>query len=288
MRSPGDSVYRIASALEFPHAIHSLDVPVSTNGMEAPDGMKMTICGQHQNSNQFFTIIKTDPPSAQTCKISVSAGEGGTVSGGGTYEEGRSATVRATANKGYTFVSWTENGQVVSTSAAYTFPVTNDRNLTAVFAKQDVTHTIRVSANPSAGGTVSGGGTYKEGDPATIRATPNSGYRFVEWRLNGRRVSGSASYTFTVSEDQTYTAVFEKLAETTGHGTVTVEALFTPYSPAGETVTVRVAPDAGYRASSVRATGPNGQSVPVSGSGNTYTFAMPAFDVNVEVYYVQT
>ena len=36
-------------------------------------------------------------------------------------------TLTATANEGYTFVNWTENDEVVSTDATYTFTVTCDR-----------------------------------------------------------------------------------------------------------------------------------------------------------------
>lgn len=54
--SPGDSTYRIASALSFPSQIWSLDIPVKTAGELATDGMKTTIWEQHENSNQQFSI----------------------------------------------------------------------------------------------------------------------------------------------------------------------------------------------------------------------------------------
>lgn len=41
--------------------------------------------------------------------------DGGMVTGEGSYEQGQSCTVTATANLGYTFTNWTENGSVVST-----------------------------------------------------------------------------------------------------------------------------------------------------------------------------
>ena len=59
--------------------------------------------------------------------------EVGTVNGGGTYEEGTTCTLTATANAGYIFMNWTENGEVVSTEAAYSFTVTGDRDLVANF-----------------------------------------------------------------------------------------------------------------------------------------------------------
>lgn len=62
-------------------------------------------------------------------------GEGGTVTGGGSYEIGANVTVVATANNGYRFKAWVKNGtsQVVSTSASYTFTVNEQTDLVATF-----------------------------------------------------------------------------------------------------------------------------------------------------------
>ena len=59
--------------------------------------------------------------------------EGGVVSGGGTYQAGAECTLTATVNEGYTFTNWTENDEVVSTNATYTFTVNADRTLVANF-----------------------------------------------------------------------------------------------------------------------------------------------------------
>jgi PKD repeat protein len=59
--------------------------------------------------------------------------QGGTVTGGGIYDHGTQVTVRATANTGYTFVNWTEGGQVVSANQEYTFNAESDRTLVANF-----------------------------------------------------------------------------------------------------------------------------------------------------------
>jgi Divergent InlB B-repeat domain/Viral BACON domain len=57
---------------------------------------------------------------------------------------------------------------------------------------------ITVEASPKADGTVSGGGTFAEGSSQTVTATPNTGHTFVHWTENGKVVSTSASYTFTL------------------------------------------------------------------------------------------
>ena len=58
---------------------------------------------------------------------------GGTVSGSGSYAVGATCTMTATANAGYYFLNWTEDGIVVSYDATYTFTVDGDRNLVANF-----------------------------------------------------------------------------------------------------------------------------------------------------------
>ena len=58
----------------------------------------------------------------------------GTVNGGGQYNYNQSCTVTATPADGYMFTSWTQDGNIVSTDAEYTFNVTSNVNLVANFA----------------------------------------------------------------------------------------------------------------------------------------------------------
>ena len=59
---------------------------------------------------------------------------GGTVIGYGEYNYGTMITLTAVANEGYTFVNWTENGEIVSTEPVYSFTVTENRSLVANFS----------------------------------------------------------------------------------------------------------------------------------------------------------
>jgi uncharacterized repeat protein (TIGR02543 family) len=65
---------------------------------------------------------------------SVSPSNGGTVTGGGTFQSGASVTLNATPNTGYTFDGWYEGSTRVSTNSIYTFSATADRALEARFA----------------------------------------------------------------------------------------------------------------------------------------------------------
>jgi hypothetical protein len=145
-------------------------------------------------------------PNSYTVTVAANPSNAGTVTGGGTYNQGQSCTVSATANTGYTFTNWTENGNVVSSNATYTFNVEGNRNLVANFTEN--TYTITVSANPSNGGTATGGGTFTYGQSCTVTATANTGYSFVNWTENGEVVTTNASYTFIVTGNRTLVANF--------------------------------------------------------------------------------
>ncbi|MCF0200367.1 MAG: redoxin domain-containing protein [Bacteroidales bacterium] len=160
----------------------------------APYGIQQHDCG---GGTTQYTISTSSNPSA-----------GGSTSGGGSYDEGASCTVHATANSGYTFTNWTENGAQVSTNANYTFTVTGNRTLVANFTQQPSSYTITTSSNPSNGGTTTGGGTYPSGASCTVTATANPGYVFQKWMQGSTQVSTNPSYTFTVTGNRNLVAYF--------------------------------------------------------------------------------
>ena len=132
----------------------------------------------------------------------------GSVSGEGAYQLGETCTLTATpSSDDYVFVNWTEDGEVVSTNAQYSFTVTGNRNLVANFLQFRVN--IIVSANPEEGGTVTGAGSYLLGQTCTLTATPNENYAFVNWMENGEEISTDLSYSFTVTGNRTVVARFK-------------------------------------------------------------------------------
>lgn len=100
-------------------------------------------------------------------------------------------------------------GVVVSTDPAYTFTVTGDRTLTAVFEPIPV-YTITAAIDPEGSGTVTGAGRYQEGETVTLTAEPADGYEFTGWQEGGQTVSESETYTFTVEADRVLVAAFEE------------------------------------------------------------------------------
>ena len=88
--------------------------------------------------------------------------------------------------------------------------VTADTTFTAQWTKDTVNYTVSVSADPEAGGTVSGSGEYSEGTQVTVTATPATGYHFVNWTENGTEVSTGATFTFNATVDRNLIAIFAK------------------------------------------------------------------------------
>jgi hypothetical protein len=141
---------------------------------------------------------------------------GGTVTGTGIYNYGETATLTATANIGYNFVNWTSNSTEVSKDSVYSFTATSDTTLVANFELQ--TFNVSATANPTEGGTVTGEGTYNYGETATLTATANTGYNFVNWTSNDVEVSTDTSISFTVTKDTTLVANFEEKTSITEFG----------------------------------------------------------------------
>ncbi len=79
-------------------------------------------------------LVQTIIPTSYSISTFASPIEGGVVTGSGEYVPNGTCTVTAIPYEGYSFVSWVEKGEVVSTDAAYTFEVTKNRNLTAHFS----------------------------------------------------------------------------------------------------------------------------------------------------------
>ena len=79
------------------------------------------------------TCLVTILPNMYTIDVAPDPAHGGDVSGGGDYEDGASVTITASPKAGFRFLEWIENGSQVNTDASYTFTVSSNRKLTAVF-----------------------------------------------------------------------------------------------------------------------------------------------------------
>ena len=155
---------------------------------------------------------------ADTYTVMLNA-NGGTINSGDvtSYTYGVGAVLPTADNMaytGYTFNGWYEDSSFSgSPVTAISATDTGDKTFYAKWVPVKPgaqSYTVLVSANPEAGGTVSGGGTYTENTYVTVTAAAKEGYRFAKWTEDGSAVSDSADYAFTVTADRTLTAVFEK------------------------------------------------------------------------------
>ena len=131
----------------------------------------------------------------------------GTITGNGNYFEGENIQLIASPATGYTFTNWTEDGTEVSTNSNYSFTVTENRTLVANFVLQ--TFDISASVSPANSGTITGTRTFDYGETANLTATAETGYDFVNWTENGTEVSTNPNYSFTVTENRAFVAVFQ-------------------------------------------------------------------------------
>jgi len=181
---------------------------------------------------------------------------GGTASGAGHYTAGTTVSISAAPSPGYQFVNWTRNTVVISTQANYTYTMPS-QNVTLVANFELIppqTYSLALNRNPSSGGAVSGAGQYTLGTSVPISATPNSGYRFLNWTRNGTVISDLANYSFPMpSENVTLVANFEMIPPATH--ILTLNRIPTAGGavdgggayPAGALVSISAAPSSGYQ-----------------------------------------
>lgn len=101
----------------------------------APAGVHCGSLEAYQNATGWnaFTNLQELDPCLWMITADVDMAYGATISGtgAGTYQQGQTCTLIATTHEGYVFKNWTEDGEVVSTDATYSFTVTSDRNIVA-------------------------------------------------------------------------------------------------------------------------------------------------------------
>ncbi len=117
---------------------------------------------------------------------------GGTTMTEGTYW---SSTEQSASN------AWTPMFAMSSTNKTSNCRVRAIRSLTD-------TKTILANVNIEGGGSVTGVGWYDHGQTCTLKAQANETYAFLNWTCGGSVVSTNMEFSFTVLENQTYTANF--------------------------------------------------------------------------------
>ena len=173
---------------------------------------------------------------------------------------GTKVTVIATPDENCEFKGWYvgNSDTPVSTEATYTFSANGDVALIAKFNEIKKIISVATSGNGSVVIKNKAGSSaeFVFGTTVSIVATPDEGYDFVGWFVNGSNtpVSTDATYTFTVSEDVTFIGKFVQAKKTVsvianGNGRVTITNNGSEFAElaAGTSVAVSAIPDENYK-----------------------------------------
>lgn len=179
---------------------------------------------QTRGATMFADENEIVPVEDGKARVFVTATNGGSVAGAGTFDLDSQVTVTATADEGYDFVGWKRNGSdtILSTSPSYTFNLTGTTDLVAVFRAQGSASEYTITLNKAVtwgsanSVSVSGGGTITAGEQCTISTeSTDQDLSFKGWFLNneGTAISMERSYTFTPNADMNLTARWEGIDE---------------------------------------------------------------------------
>lgn len=183
-----------ATVMISPSSGHKIEATGGTNLADATPINGSPFTGSQNIADRIgsFTFFQSTtsaytppaPPAVRRYRIELAAEptEGGAVSGEGRYKRNTEVTVNAAPNSGYRFVHWTENGEIMSTEANYTFSVKKNRMLVAVFAKDIVPTLEKETDDPSHSWTIS---FNKELDPADVTSE-----NFYIQDANGKLLQG--------------------------------------------------------------------------------------------------
>ena len=192
------------------------------------------------SSHDTFTAYFAEA-SQYTVEVTSNFPAMGTVTGSGTYYEGTSVTLTATAEEGYHFVQWDDE----NTDNPRTVTVNDDTIMEAQFAADIVipTHTLSLAVNYAVMGSASGEGTFEEDSSVEISATAEEGYVFVRWQ------DGNTTNPRTITmphNDVEYTASFgytvTGVSDDNETGTVSGSGNFVP----GDNAILTASPANGY------------------------------------------
>jgi hypothetical protein len=214
-----------------------VDVTVVENGT----GISSTLAAAVQVLEVFSVT-----PSVTNCgqaSITLSQTGSGFSLGSNNYLDGETVTADLVSPCGPDpqFAGWSVNGGALQGSAqptGFTFTVTGDTTLEAVF--EDVVTTVTIDTNVvgSADATVTlnpAGPTFTVGD-AIEATTANAevGNAFVEWQFNGVSLGNANPLNFVAAQDGTLTAVYEGLntVTTVVQGSTNASISLNPLQPA--------------------------------------------------------
>ena len=158
------------------------------------------------SSDETSTPVTPQPAPIVKYTITLSAGEGGTVSTtGGEYEAGQTVSVTATPQGEYLFKDWSDG----NTNATRTITVSSNSTLTANFEKKKYPLTVNIEGEGEVLEEIVNTGRttdYDSGTTVKLTALPAEGWEFAGW--TGAVESNELSIDLTISEVKSIIANF--------------------------------------------------------------------------------
>lgn len=145
-----------------------------------------------------LVVLPSEPTPVYTLTVEANNDDWGTVSGGGEYPLGDTATIEAFPNMGCEFLYWSDS----ITDNPRDIIVMQDSTFIAHFRQID--YFIETLVSPEGTGMVTGGGNYHYGDTITLEAIANPGFAFDSWDDGNT----SNPRTVVVTQDSTFIASF--------------------------------------------------------------------------------
>ena len=196
--------------------IHVAESIIMQNGtVTTCSGIFYDSGGPNSNYGNNLTYTMTFYPGTEGAMVSVSFSQFNTESNYDYLYIYDGTSTSATLIGQYSGTNGPGTVIATNTEGALTFRFTSDSSVNATgwvamfscfYTDQPVN--ITVSANPSNGGIVSGGGEFAFGETCTVIATPENGYTFTGWTENGELVSNDLEYSFTAINDRELVANF--------------------------------------------------------------------------------
>ncbi|MCK5458049.1 MAG: hypothetical protein KAI45_13055, partial [Melioribacteraceae bacterium] len=161
---------------------------IESNGEFAVYGEKQLQIANFDNGSGYITVndIKYELPYDQL------------------LEQGKDYKLQAFADSSSTFSSW--SGDVSTTQNPFLITLENDTDIEVSFILKQFKITTEISHENS--GSVEGSGNYNYGETATLSASPNSDWNFINWTEDSEEISKENTYSFEVTTNRTLTANF--------------------------------------------------------------------------------
>ncbi len=184
---------------------------------------------------------------------------------------GESLTIAVSVGGSHNTYQWYKNGVAISGATDSSYTIASYDNVVdsgdyvchiqntvvtgvtlesySIHVRKKYSLSVNATVNPTDAGTITGDGTYSYGDTAILVATPNTGYKFLQWTADSTVISHNDTLILVVSQDTNLTAFFTDTFDIVATvnpsdaGQVTGQGSY----KYGEEVTLIAKPNSGYK-----------------------------------------